>query len=564
MKKTIYLCLCALLVLFSTQKSMGQHIVSSTPSMICYYAFDSATVTESGYVAGDSVRVYFGDGTWQTSTPTFTSGGTAYYSFSHFYSSAGTYTTTTYLYSGLLIVDSTSSTLTWTPCYWLYVMLYNDVNSNCLLDGGDQDIWTSSRVEIDSAGVPIDTVTATNYAYCIASGPSGTVYTFKVISNPYGFLPTCPTTGTSSVTITGTTGSYGTTIGFTCNPSVCLDNAVSGFFSAGLTGAGSHMWITSSSCTATTATLKLTFSPKYALYWTYGGASHSVSGNVITYNLTGLSVTNPQWIGAYFTNVGTLTLGDTVNTRMYLVPASGECDTTNNIIVSVDTIRTSYDPNNKSVQPEGLVGPGTTLNYTLDFENTGTAVAHNIHIMDTLSDNLDISTIHINSSSALCRMIMLTYAGHNIVKFDFPGINLQDSSHHGLCDGMVSFSINAKSTLAPGTLIDNKAGIYFDINNVVMTNNVENKIAPITTNVKRIINSLVEVYPNPVNDELNIKSDAGLYNSMTITNTMGQLISKQQINSGITRLDVRSLPAGIYYLTLRGENGVKTLRFEKL
>ena len=564
MKKTVYLCLCAIMVLLSAQKLKAQHIVSSTPSMTCYLALDSGMVVESGYVVSDSVRVYFGDGTWQTMTPFSVSGGTAYYSFAHYYGSAGTYTVRTYLYSAGAIVDSVSSTITWTPCYWLYCVLYNDVNTNCVLDGGDVYLGTTSTVEIDSAGVPIDTVTGTSYVYHIATGPSGTVYTFKEIGHPYGYLASCPTTGTASVTITGTGGVYGTTMGFNCDPTACLDNAVSGYFKAGLTGAGAHMWVTSSSCTATTATVKVTFSNKYAFSHIYGGASSSVSGNVLTVNLTGLSAANPQWLAAYFTNVGTLTLGDTVQTRMYLVPASGECDTTNNIIVSVDTIRTSYDPNNKSVMPEGNVTAGTRLNYTLNFENTGTATATNIHIMDTLSDNLDISTIHMNSSSALCRMILLTYGTHNVVKFDFPGINLQDSSHHGLCDGEVSFTINAKSTLAPGAVIDNQAGIYFDINKVVMTNPVENKIVAGTTKVGKVNTSVVTVYPNPVNDELNIKSEGGLYNSLSITNTMGQVITTRTISSNHTQVDVRSLPAGIYYVILKGESGVKTMRFEKL
>jgi hypothetical protein len=132
---------------------------------------------------------------------------------------------------------------------------------------------------------------------------------------------------------------------------------------------------------------------------------------------------------------------------------------------------------------------------------------------------------------------------------------------------MVAFEINAKTGLAAGTTIDNRAGIYFDDNAVVMTNTVENKIGS-TTGVTVMSNTsaAVEIYPNPVTDELTIKTGQNAYSTMNITNTMGQVIMMQQmtVNSVQTQVNVNALPAGIYYITLRGGSGVKVLKFEKI
>ncbi len=115
-----------------------------------------------------------------------------------------------------------------------------------------------------------------------------------------------------------------------------------------------------------------------------------------------------------------------------------------------------------------------------------------------------------------------------------------------------------------GTVINNKAGIYFDFNSVVMTNNVANTIG-IPAGIATMSNvANVEVYPNPVNDELTIKADNGSYTTMTITNTMGQQLMKQALNTTQTKVNVKTLPSGIYYITLRGDSGVKVQKFEKL
>jgi uncharacterized protein YigE (DUF2233 family) len=55
----------------------------------------------------------------------------------------------------------------------------------------------------------------------------------------------------------------------------------------------------------------------------------------------------------------------------------------------------------------------------------------------------------------------------------------------------------------------------------------------------------------------------GAYQTYTITNVIGQVMTATPINTAQTKVNVRFLPAGIYYLVLRGDSGVRVQKFEK-
>ena len=97
-----------------------------------------------------------------------------------------------------------------------------------------------------------------------------------------------------------------------------------------------------------------------------------------------------------------------------------------------------------------------------------------------------------------------------------------------------------------------------------MTNNVENIIGLPLNAGTMAKTTQIAIYPNPVNDELTIKAENGAYYTMTISNTIGQVIITQSLNAPQTKVNVKALPTGIYYITLKGESGVKVMKFEKL
>ena len=127
---------------------------------------------------------------------------------------------------------------------------------------------------------------------------------------------------------------------------------------------------------------------------------------------------------------------------------------------------------------------------------------------------------------------------------------------------MVVFNIKVRPGLANGTLITNRAGIYFDDNPVVMTNEVENIIGfppkPI------IASNNVSLYPSPASNVMSISMNQGAYSSMIITNEIGQTIIQQALINTVTMLDINSLVPGLYYITFKGENGTQIQKFVKL
>ena len=140
-------------------------------------------------------------------------------------------------------------------------------------------------------------------------------------------------------------------------------------------------------------------------------------------------------------------------------------------------ISDSYDPNDKQVNPQGITGnhyvsESDPVKYTIQFQNTGTATAYKIIIVDTLSNLLDLATLNINGASHNFEYEVL---GEDVVilAFTFNDINLPDSTtDEPNSHGFVSFTISPIDSIAPGTQIENSGNIYFDFNSAIRTNTV--------------------------------------------------------------------------------------------
>jgi hypothetical protein len=79
----------------------------------------------------------------------------------------------------------------------------------------------------------------------------------------------------------------------------------------------------------------------------------------------------------------------------------------------------------------------------------------------------------------------------------------------------------------------------------------------------------VEVFPNPFNDDLNVKyklSTDGLV-SLTLQNSLGQIVNEkiitQQAGDQLEMIDGSELPNGMYYLTIKTTDSLKTIKASK-
>jgi hypothetical protein len=68
----------------------------------------------------------------------------------------------------------------------------------------------------------------------------------------------------------------------------------------------------------------------------------------------------------------------------------------------------------------------------------------------------------------------------------------------------------------------------------------------------------VQMYPNPVADQINIRSTAGIRN-VIITSSVGQVVSHYAFdNANSQTIDVTPLNTGLYFITLIDQNGKRT------
>ncbi|MCW3123813.1 MAG: C-terminal target protein [Flavipsychrobacter sp.] len=432
-------------------------------------------VRTASYVSGLYIISDFGDGITDSSTilPGYIAGG--YVKINHTYKASGSYTIRQVLYSGGLPVDTVTTPYVYTFCRSIPVQFYHDGNGNCIKDGSEPAMILPSVTEVDSNGIHVATISATSGINYSAYGQLGDVYSFKLITVPSGLNIACPSTGIWAHTIS-TAAIAPDYIGYNCSSTPGFDLEENVSVHCGFHFAIASIILNNKYCTPQNAMYTLHFSPKYA-FSNAQPTPASVSGSTISWNIASLSsiTSAPVNINVSF-NASALKIGDTVRSEHTVDPFPGDKDTSNNHCHRQDTIKSSFDPNQVTVSPAGNILSCTQLHYTVEFENTGNDTAHNIYVMDTLPDGVDISSMRIVAASAAMNITMLKYSGHNIARFDFPNINLLDSSHHNQCHGMVIYNINAKPGLPDGTLLPNYAGIFFDDNEVVMTNTAINTI----------------------------------------------------------------------------------------
>ncbi len=550
-------------------KTSPDHLADSFAVYISNYCNGPfLTIVPNHYSAGMSVKTFWGDATSDSSAVSATWGAV----FTHSYANSGSYTVKNVLLESGVRVDSMSYTYNYFLCNSIPVRFYMDFNGNCVMDSTDTYMGLPVLTEVDSNGVAIDTISSTSGFDYVAYGNVHDVYKFRIIGMPAGINYSCPSTGIVVDTLNNLSYSVDTAwVAMQCNSDTAFDLAVHMQTISGRHAATGTILVSNAYCTPVTAQVTMTFSPNYT-FLDASPAPDSVMGNVAKWHLNAVSGSNPiaRQIQFNLTHTGTfLTAGDTVMYTCSVAPMVGDVDTTNNNCAITDTIRSSWDPNEMMVSPSGCIDTGVhTLQYSIQFENTGNDTAFNISVLDTLSPYVNVSTMQMVTSSATMFVTKTTdMAGQHILKFDFPNINLLDSSHHGQCAGAVVFNIKTLSGMPIGTDVYSRAGIYFDDNAVVMTNTVGNQMGGcVSTSVATApaIAGKVAVYPNPAQTQITIQAGMNAYQSVSITNTMGQELLQQAVTGTQTTVQVSGLAAGIYFIVLHGGNGTHVEKFVKL
>jgi uncharacterized repeat protein (TIGR01451 family) len=287
---------------------------------------------------------------------------------------------------------------------------------------------------------------------------------------------------------------------------------------------------------------------------TPGALTPTVSGNVYNYTIPDFGDIDIQnAFGLIFKTDTTAQGGDEICVSINITPTNGDNNMSNNSFEYCYQVVNSYDPNMKEVYPVN-VEPGYEdyFTYTIHFQNTGSAPAFNIRLLDTLDENLDLETFQVINYSHFNS----TMLKNNILTFHFPKIMLADStSDLEGSKGFVQYRIKPKANLALGTQIKNTANIYFDFNAPIVTNTTINEYVE-TKSISEKVNSNIHVFPNPFSTSTTIvfktllkETDIKLYN------VYGQEVrSIADFSGDKLKIERENLANGVYYLKVDSQN----------
>ncbi len=296
----------------------------------------------------------------------------------------------------------------------------------------------------------------------------------------------------------------------------------------------------------------------------------SVSGTIATangfvYNFTNLAPGESHLITITLQTptIPTVALGDLVHFEANIAPTADDIRLNNNHAVLTQTIVGSYDPNEKYEAHGGRVmhaafSTDDYLTYTITFENTGTANAEFIRITDELDSKLDeTSLMMINASHSYT----LNREGSTLTWF-FDDIQLPPSvTNTNIGHGFVTFQVKPKVGYALGDVIPNTANIYFDFNPAIVTNTCTTEFVQNLSNTTFALDQLYYA-PNPVQDQLTITNNSPI-EKLSMTNTLGQVVLEQTIQSAEAQINLSSLKSGVYFVKATAQKQSKIFKIVK-
>jgi hypothetical protein len=242
-----------------------------------------------------------------------------------------------------------------------------------------------------------------------------------------------------------------------------------------------------------------------------------------------------------------------------------DLDTTNSTCFTTRTIVNSWDPNDKQAYTntgnESLwsLSEDSVVTYTIRFQNTGSAPAITVEVVDTLSTLLDIASLRILGTSHACAPSL---SQDRVLRFTFDHINLVDSAtYEPASHGFAQFSIRPVAGLSSGQTITNAADIFFDFNPPIRTNTSE-LFVEFGVGTIEPTNPGLAIHPNPATDQLWVRGiPVGTF-TLEITSVDGRLLQRSKGTDD--RVAIDRLVPGAYVLKLITWDGEQRIaRFVK-
>ncbi len=258
----------------------------------------------------------------------------------------------------------------------------------------------------------------------------------------------------------------------------------------------------------------------------------------VTLDINSPSDTPPVNIGdpILFSSTITTTSGDDLpqdNTFDFDQKAVGAFNPNNIVCIEGDT--------------ESAAEIGEYLHYAVNFKNTGTAPVTSVVVKHDIDPTqFDAGSVEVLNSSHAMRAKV---AG-NTLEFMIPNASLAVADH-----GNILFKVKTRPSLVAGSTVSNKARIFFDYKFPEVTNNADTMFELLSAGGFEKDNS-VTIYPNPVKNILNVTSD-GTVRYVELYDMQGRLLETGIVNDISTTIDLTSRAAGMYFVKVTTDKGVK-------
>jgi hypothetical protein len=443
--------------------------------------------------------------------------------------------------------------------------LYIDIDSSCTFDTSDM-VLKNTLIELDNGIDKYNAYSDANGNYEMSVVPGN--YTIKY------FLPSIQSSiapcSTVNVNVVSDTISFDSTdlpvhISTNRNLAVSID-AYRGFRTRQGFTENYVLTGTNYSFRKDSVILKLKY-PVKSTFVSSDIVPFSHSGNELVYKFANLEWRDTRRVNIRFsTSKNTSTMGDEISFYASVVNSSGDSMMENNDDSLRQKIVAAYDPNIKQSFPEGKVSPGLKkIKYVIHFQNTGRDTAFKVTVIDTFIQKLGLRSLRVTSTSHPATYAMRVENKQTLI-WEFQNILLPDShTNEKASHGYIAFEADINGHIAAGDSITNKAYIYFDYQEPVVTNTASVTIWKPDTDIKlvNLLNTHLTLYPNPASASVNVITDPQYdQKNILLYNSMGQLVSWKKINANMATFQVSNLPKGIYLVKIEGTGIVTKLLVE--
>ncbi|MCC6817032.1 MAG: T9SS type A sorting domain-containing protein [Saprospiraceae bacterium] len=237
---------------------------------------------------------------------------------------------------------------------------------------------------------------------------------------------------------------------------------------------------------------------------------------------------------------------------------TGDADPENDVFIWKDRIQSESQQIRKLVDKERIswITQGSDeLCYTLQFQNTDSSTSKVIHIIDSLSNQIDPLSIRIIHASH-----PYTFKFINAYKlfFVFENIDLISKNSDFLASqGIIQFTTRTKTNLQSNSIIENFAFMHNNCNNPTISNIVKTQL--VTLNSKTSNSTVIGIKPNPFDQYFDVTIANHLEPfKLLVMDIHGKIVYEQSVtlNQSSIRINSINWTKGVYQLVMNQPHNI--------